>query len=137
MRQVAAAILLAGALMAQSAAAGPKDAEIEALVDKAVAETSVAASCSALSEKYFDATLEFWEQSRKDSVMPALVKLGVAPEVFVRLIQKTAPENLILKTKGTTGELIAYCRENQDLFRKVSGLGGVNLRVELEKMLKQ
>ena len=137
MTKLRAALLATAVLtLAATASAGPKDAEIEALIDKAVAEHSVVANCSALSKKYLEATLSFWERDRKEAVMPALVKLGVAPEVFVRLVQKTATENLMLKTKGKAGELIAYCRENADEIARQYSNAGINLPHELEKLLK-
>jgi hypothetical protein len=131
-----ATLFLAGALFALPAHSGQKDAEIEALVDLSVAQHSALASCTILSKRDFDATMSYWERDRREAVMPMLVKLGVAPEVFVRLIQKTAPEKLTLKTKGTVGELAAYCAENRETIKKLFQLNGVYLPIELEKMLK-
>ena len=138
MKQLLRAIAaLAFFCLASLAAAGQRDAEIEALVDKAVEERTFLVSCSALSEYLYTSTLKYWEFDRKNAVMPLLVKLGVAPEVFVRLIKKTESKNLMVKINGTAGELISYCRDNQDLMKKLYSLGGVSLPRDLGKMLGQ
>jgi hypothetical protein len=135
MRRVVAALLLTG--VSATASAGPRDAAIEALVNTAVAEHSVMINCSALSKRFQDADKQFWARNLEQFVLPALAKLDLAPDVLARIIQKLSPTGMDDRTKGTVGELIAYCRDNREVMRKVSRLEGVNLPLELEKMLKQ
>jgi hypothetical protein len=137
MRRAFASILLISTLATAPAMSGARDKEIEALVDKAVAEHSVMVNCDALSKEYQDADKKFWETNVAQIVLPMLSKLDIAPDVLARLTQKVSPEGVDDKTKGTVGELIAYCRDNQDLIRKIKNLEGVSLPVELEKMWKQ
>jgi hypothetical protein len=130
-------LCLACLFAATPAFSGARDAEIEALVGKAVAEHSVMVNCDALSKQHQDADKEFWARNAEQSVIPALSRLDLAPDVLARLIQKVSPAGVEDRTKGTVGELIAYCSDNWELIRKIRKLEGVNLPVELEKMLKQ
>jgi hypothetical protein len=135
MRRAAAVLFMT--VLAAPAISGPRDAEIEKLVDTAVAEHSVMINCSALSKAFQDADKAFWARNLEQWVLPALAKLDLAPDALTRIMQKVSPAGMDDRTKGTVGELIAYCRDNKRLIQKVSRLEGVNLSLELEKMLKQ
>jgi hypothetical protein len=137
MRGAHAVLSTAFLLAATPAFSGARDAEVEALVDKAVAEHSVMVNCDALSKQYQDADKEFWARNVEQIVLPSLTRLNIAPDVSARLMQKVSPAGVDDRTKGTVGELIAYCADNWELIRKIRNLEGVNLPLELEKMLKQ
>lgn len=137
MKRWSAGLALTAFCMAAPAFSGPRDKEIETLVEKAAAEHSVMVNCEALSKFYQNATIEYWERNLREYVMSAFAELEVAPDVLARLVQKTAPGGVDDRTKGTVGELIAYCRDNEELITKIRSMGGVNLPLELQKMLKQ
>ena len=118
------------------AMAGSKDAEAEALIDKAVLDQSVLMSCGTPTPQDFDTMQMAWSLNLQRRVRPALATLDVGMEALLRIMAKTSLDNLTAKTNGPKGELAAFCDENADVLKTVTAPDYADPIAELEKMLK-
>ena len=115
--------------------AGPKDQAVEAAVDKAVQDWTLALSCSVLEPTGHKLYLDTWNADRME-LANVLIKGGVAPEVMVRIAQKTELDILLVPTKGSAAELIAYCQAHTGWMERMFRLEVAMLKHDVEKALE-
>ncbi len=116
MRQ--AAFLLAALLVASPANAGPRDAEIEAMIDKAVAEWTAPLVCSGFEAEGYRNINAIWKEERAKMV-PQLIRLKVAPDVLRRIGAKTDPSTITAMLDKPAREVSAWCLMQKDWLTRV------------------
>jgi hypothetical protein len=107
------ALLLVTIYLGKGALAGPKDAEVEAAVDVAVSDWAPTLTCHVLEPEGFKIILDLWNSDREKAVS-LLISAKTDEAVVKRIIEKTEPENVMIKTKGSAKELIAFCKDHPD-----------------------
>jgi hypothetical protein len=125
------AISLAGA-----AAAGGKDAEVQAAIKKAALEESVLMSCQKMELHDLDTIQMKWMLDRQRLMLPILNQLDVSAELFTEFLATTSLDNLTAKTTGPAADLAAFCDENAEVLKQVTAPDYENLTAALEKLAK-
>ena len=129
---VGVAICLLTAIPA--ALAGPKNAAVEAAVDKAVADWTPVLTCSATLPPEVFQVQEIWTKDREE-IASILIKGGVAPEVITRIASKTEPANMMTAAKGSAADLIAYCKTQTGWVQALQTFAIASLKRDVEKAL--
>jgi hypothetical protein len=109
----ALAVSLVALYLGEDTLAGPKDAEVEAAVDLAVADWAPTLTCHVLEPEGFKIILDLWNSDREKAVS-LLISAKTDEAVVKRIIEKTEPENVMIKTNGSAKELIAFCKSHPD-----------------------
>jgi hypothetical protein len=122
------AISLAGA-----AAAGSKDAEVRAAINKAALEESVLMSCQKMEPHDLDTIQMKWMLDRQRLMLPILNQLDVSAELFTEFLATTSLDNLTAKTGA---DLAAFCDANAEVLKQVTAPDYENLTAALEKLAK-
>jgi hypothetical protein len=136
MKQQILALAVIFSIQALPAMGGPKDAEAETLIDKAVLDQSVLMSCSAPAPQDLDTMQMAWSLNLQRRVRPALAALDVDMEALMRIMAKTSLDNLMAKTAGPKEKLAAFCDENAEALKRVTAPDYADPSAELEKLLK-
>ena len=122
--------------IAGAAAAGGKDAEVQAAINKAVLEESVLMSCQKMEPHDLDTIQMRWMLDRQRLMLPILNQLDVSAELFTEFLAATSLDNLTAKKIGSAAELAAFCAENAVVLKQVTAPEYENLTTALEKLLK-
>jgi hypothetical protein len=110
-------VLVGLALFTPTTRAGERDAEIEAIVDRAVADWSRLLSCTALEPEGHRLNLEFWRKERK-AILDAMLTHKIAGDVAGRIARKTDPKSMMSAHERSARDLVAYCATDRDWMRK-------------------
>jgi hypothetical protein len=119
--------------LAGTAAAGSKDAEVQAAISKAALEESVLMSCQKMEPHDLDTIQMTWMLDRQRLMLPILNQLDVSAELFTEFLATTSLDNLTAKTGA---ELTAFCGENAEVLKQVTAPDYENLTAALEKLAK-
>ena len=123
-------------LLAGAAAAGGKDAEVQAAIKKAALEESVLMSCQKMEPHDLDTIQMTWMLDRQRLMLPILNQLDVSAELFTEFLATTSLDNLTAKTIGPAADLAAFCDENAEVLKQVTAPDYENLTAALEKLAK-
>lgn len=117
------------------AAAGPNDAAIRAIVDRAVAQWSVFLSCSVLDPEVHAFVLRAWGL-RVGELETVLARADLAPGTAAAIAAAVDPAAMMAPTLGDVATLIAYCHAAPDWYRSVtSGRDVIRPADEVEALL--
>jgi hypothetical protein len=123
------------AASADAAFGGPKDAAVEAAVDKAVADWAPVLSCSATIPPDFPNYRKVWDEDRV-ALAQILIKGGVAPDVIARIADKTEPKAMTAPLEGSAADLVAYCKANPSWFNGLQMMTISMLKQGVEQALE-
>ena len=129
-------VLPIAASLVGPAAAGGKDAEVQAAVNKAVLEQSVLMSCQKMEPHDLDTIQMKWMLDRQRLMLPILNQLDVSAELFTQFLATTSLDSLTAKAAGPASELDAFCNENAEVLKRVTAPDYEDLTAALEKLLK-
>lgn len=130
---VAAGLLGATAV---PAAAGPHDAEIEAILAVAAADWSAVLSCSILNPEEH-ATIQRWWAEDLAELAPLLVEADVAPKLAQTLLAGLAADVLMAPTEGDAAALIAFCNEEEDWRRRLALFTIAQPVTEIQRLIRR
>jgi hypothetical protein len=132
-RRIVSAALVA--LASVPAAAGPNDAAIREIVDRAVAQWSVFLSCSVLDPEVHGLILRSWDL-RRGELDAVLARADLAPETAAAIAAAVDPVALMVPTLGDVATLVAFCHATPDWYRNVtSGRDVIRADREIEALL--
>ena len=124
-------VLAIASCIAGAAAAGGKDAEVQAAINKAALEESVLMSCQKMDPHDLDTIQTQWMLDRQRLMLPILNQLDVSAELFTDFLASTSLDKLTAKAAG----LAAFCGENAEVLKRIMAPEYENLTAALEKLL--